>query len=200
MVNDLPISQEQLSTLYASGKSMMDISKHLECSVHKVVYWMSKYGIKRRSFSEAVYLAENPNGDPFQIKTLLSPEEKFLYGLALGIYWGEGEKISRGHVRVTNSDPYVILSFRKFLNTICRVDPSRIHYYLICFNDSVIDDVSSFWARMLEISKDKFGKIVQIKPQGKGTYKKKSKYGVCTIDVTNTKLKLWVMQELEKLK
>ena len=199
MVNVSPIPQEQLMSLYASGKSMMDISKQLNCSVHKVVYWMTKYKIPRRSISEAVYLAENPGGDPFKIKTDLSISEERLFGLGLGIYWGEGEKVSTGHVRVANSDPSLLLNFRNFLLSICRVTPSRIHYYLICFNDSDPKEVAAYWAKILEISEDKFGKIVQIGPQEKGTYRKKSKYGVCVIDATNIKLKSWIMQEIDKL-
>lgn len=178
---------------------MMDIAKYLNCSVHKVVYWMDKYKIQRRSFSEAVYLAENPNGDPFNIRTKLSPIEERLYGLGLGIYWGEGEKISKGKVRVSNSDPNLITVFREFLISICQVTHSRIHYYLICFNDSNTHAVKSYWANQLQTTEDKFGKIVQIAPQGKGTYRKKSQYGVCILEVSNIKLKAWVMQELNKL-
>ncbi|MDE2589247.1 MAG: hypothetical protein KGL95_06235 [Patescibacteria group bacterium] len=161
---------------------------------------MEKYKINRRSMSEAVYLAENPNGDPFNIKTTLSPSEERLFGLGIGIYWGEGEKTSKGHMRVTNSDPNLILVFRKFLLSICQVTPSRIHYYLICFNDSLPEKAAMYWAKILEISPENFGKIVQIAPQGKGTYKRKSQYGVCTIGVANTKLKSWMMQELSKIK
>ncbi len=199
MVNELPIPKDQLQTLYAAGKSMTNIATCLNCSVHKVAYWMNKYNIKRRSFSEAVYLAENPNGDPFNIKTKLSPIEERLYGLGLGIYWGEGEKTSKGKVRVANSDPNLILIFREFLTSICRVTPSKIHYYLICFNDSNTSNVRSYWANQLKTTEDKFGKIVQIAPQGKGTYRKKSQCGVCILEVSNIKLKSWVMQELKKV-
>lgn len=178
---------------------MMDISKHLNCSVHKVVYWMDKYNIPRRSLSEAVYLAENPNGDPFNIKLNLSPIEQRLFGLGMGIYWGEGEKTSKGSVRVANSDPNLLLSFREFLISLCQVPLDRIHYYLICFNDSNVQEVATYWSKILNISEEKFGKIVQIAPQGKGTYKKKSQSGVCTIQVSSTKLKAWIMQELQKL-
>jgi len=44
--------------------------------------------------------------------------------------------------------------------------------------------------------KEKFGKIVQIPTQGKGTYKKKSRFGVCTITVGNVKLKNWILNEI----
>lgn len=192
-------SKENLFSLYQSGQSMTEIAKRLNCSIHKIVYWMDKFNIPRRSFSDAVYLKANPNGDPFKIKTSLIDHEQILYGLGLGLYWGEGEKVSKGKVRVANSDPNLLLAFRNFLITICQVTISRIHYSLICFNDSNPQAVSKYWSKILEISEEKFGKIVQIAPQGKGTYQRKSKYGVCIIEVSNTKLKSWMMQELKKL-
>ncbi len=178
---------------------MSEIAVSLKCSLHKVVYWMIKYNLKRRNRSEALYLKLNPNGDPFNIKEEINSEETFLYGLGLGIYWGEGERVSKGKVRVANTDPNLLRIFRKFLIIYCQVDLSRIHYYLICFNDSNPELVKAFWAKELKISKEKFGKIVQIASQGKGSYRKKSQFGSCTIEVSNIKLKHWLMQELHKL-
>lgn len=192
--------QLDISSLYASGKSMTEIAQIMGCSVHKIAYWMSKMHIKRRSHSEATYVKENPLGDPFKIKVSLSPAEHELYGLGLGIYWGEGEKVSKGHVRVANSDPALILKFREFLGGICQVNLQRVHYSIVCFNDSNPEEVSSYWSKILKISPKEFGKIVQIPTQGKGTYKKKSRFGVCTLIVNNTKLKSWILFELEKLK
>jgi hypothetical protein len=178
---------------------MFEIAAKLGCSVHKVVYWMEKYKIKRRSRSDATYLKWNPSGDPFKIKKIISPEDNFLHGLGLGIYWGEGERVSKGKVRVANSDPGLILLFRKFLINNYQVTVSRIHYYLICFNDSNPNEVAEYWSKILRISKDKFGKIVQVAPQGKGSYRRKSRYGVCTLEVSNIKLKRWLMKELKNL-
>ena len=198
-MNSFPLSQNELENIYLSGSSMSEIAVNLECSIHKVVYWMNKYGIKRRSRSEALYVKLNPKGDPFEIKKILEPEESLLQGLGLGIYWGEGDRISKGRVCVANTDPNLIRVFRDFLTINCRVIPSRIHYYIICFKDSKPSEVLEYWSKVLEISEDKFGKIVQIARQGKGTYRRKSQYGVCTILVSNIKLKQWLMNELNKL-
>ncbi len=64
-MNNSPISKIELEKLYLSGNSMSGIAVNLQCSIHKVAYWMSKYGIKRRSRSEALYVKLNPKGDPF---------------------------------------------------------------------------------------------------------------------------------------
>lgn len=198
----MDILKSELETLYLSGKSMTQISKLLGCSVHKIAYWMNEYKILRRTRSEATYLIGNPDGDPFNLDGIqkLSKEEMFLFGLNIGLYWGEGEKTTKHAIRVTNSDPYVILQFRYFLITICKLEPAKIRYYLICFNDIDPDVAKRYWSNLLKISPEKFGKIVVIPTQGKGTYNKKSKYGVCTIYAGNMKLKSWILKEIDKLR
>ncbi len=194
------ISKEELFLHYSSGKSMTEVAILMKCSVHKITYWMTKYGIEKRSRSDAMYLKLNPNGDPFKILLYHDTASAFLYGLGIGIYWGEGDK-SNGHsVRVANSDPDVIKNFIVFLHKICGIKDEKISFSIVCFNDSKVSEVKMFWAKQLKINPDKFGKIVQIPPQGKGTYKKKSKVGVCTVTVSNIKLKKWIMLEIDKLK
>lgn len=193
------IPREELKTLYNSGLSMVEIASKLSCSPHKIVYWMNKYGLRRRGLSDAMYKKLNPNGDPFKIKTSMNQDEKFLYGLGLGIYWGEGDKKSKNALRVANTDVELIKLFTKFLLNICQLEKHKLIYNLICFNDSDPKEVRNYWAKELRISKEKFGKIVQIPSQGKGTYKRKSKYGVCIIIVGNMKLKSWIMDEINKL-
>ena len=189
-------SRETLSTLYNQGKSLPEVAKILICSPHKVVYWMRKYNIPRRSRSEALYVKLTPHGDPFKIKTDLSPEEKYLLGLGIGIYWGEGNKAHKNSLRVANSDPELLIVFRKFLLRICQFPKERIGYSIVCFNDSDPAEVLEFWSTKLQILPEKFGKIVQIPTQGKGTYKRKSLHGVCTLTVGNLKLKNWIMEKL----
>ncbi|MEK7526234.1 MAG: hypothetical protein AAB546_02035 [Patescibacteria group bacterium] len=192
------LTKEKLTSLYAS-KSMNTIANEFGVSPNSIVWKMHKFEIPRRSHSDATYLHCNPNGNPFEIKDNLNPDELFLKALALGIYWGEGEKLSSGRVVLTNTDPKMITIFRKFLINICHVNTSKIHYSLICFNDSNLDSVRNHWSNILEISPERFGKITQIPTQGKGTYKRKSQYGVCNIVVCNTKFKSWIMKEITSL-
>ncbi len=128
----MALLKEQLTYLYTSGKSMSDIAKRLQCSIHTVVYWMEKYGIKRRSHSEATYLKGNPHGDPFDIKKSLTPNDKLLFGLGMGIYLGEGNKVTKHSLRVSNTNPLILRLFLKFLFTICRFDKNRISVSIVC--------------------------------------------------------------------
>lgn len=191
--------KSKLANLYHNGKSMAEMSEILNCSIHKIVYWMDKYKIKRRTRSEAAYIKSNPTGDPFKIKKNLSSGEFFLLGLGLGIYWGEGTKVTPHSLRVTNTNPEMIKVFRKFLLEICGLRKDKITYSIVCFNDTTPNTAKIYWAKELMISPEKFGKITQIPKQGKGTYKKKSQFGVCTIQASNIKLKTWLMQQLDHL-
>lgn len=194
------ISKKELQRKYDSGKSMMDISKILGCSVHKVQYWMNEYAINRRSRSEASYFKHNPKGDPFKIKLPRTIEDSILYGLGIGIYWGEGTKVTRHSVRVTNTDPAMLRLFLRFLHKICSVKNSKISCSIVCFNDTDPGLARKYWSSELKISPEKFGKITQIPKQGAGTYKKKSRFGVCAISVSNIKLKTWVMKQIDQVK
>ena len=194
-----PLAKNNLEKLYNNGHSMTEIAETLSCSVHKVAYWMEKYNLTRRTLSQAIYLKANPEGDPFKIKTDLDRKEMFLLGLGLGIYWGEGERISKDKVRVANSNPEVIKAFIRFLLDICQLKKHKLLYQIICFNDSNLVETKKYWSDQLGVSQEKFGKIVQIPTQGKGTYKKKSSKGVCILTVSSIKLKPWIMKELQKL-
>ena len=190
------ITKKLLQNLYLSGKSLTEIGETLGYSPHKVVYWMNKHHLSRRSRSDAQYTKLNPHGDPFKIKKPSSLKEALMFGLGLGIYWGEGNKSSPHTVRVSNTDPQLIRTFREFLIQICNVKISKIQYSLVCFNDINPDAAVEYWSKQLGVSSQKFGKIVQIPKQGKGTYKKKSQFGVCSITFGNIKLKSWIMQQI----
>lgn len=178
---------------------MAEVGTKLNCSVHKVTYWMKKYDLKKRSRSDALYQKLNPYGDPFKIKSNLSPDDKLLFGLGIGIYSGEGNKTDKNSIRVTNTNPKIIKAFRKFLLEICQIVPEKLSYSLVCFNDTDPKKAAVYWSQELNIFSQKFGKIVQIPPQGKGTYKRKSLFGVCTMTFCNTKLKKWLMEEMNSV-
>lgn len=95
------IPEKILIRLYKKEKkSMQDIAKELGCSVNKVVYWMKRHGIKRRSWSEATYIKRNPKGDPFKFSEPRTVKDHELFGLGLGLYWGEGNKANNHAIRL----------------------------------------------------------------------------------------------------
>jgi len=194
------LQKEKLEKLYKAGYSAKEIADKLGYSESGIRYLMRKYSIPRRSMSEAIYVKNNPNGDPFLIKSYLTSAEEKLFGLGLGLYWGEGTKANKNAVKLSNSDPGLIKAFRNFLIRICQVRQEKIYYRLLLFNNANKEKAIGFWARELEIPVNKIASITKLKPRGKGSYKKKSQTGVLTIEFGNTKLKKQIDQMIEGLR
>lgn len=190
----------RLEELYGRGLSMMDIAERENLSNSGVKYLMDKYGIKRRSRSEATYLKRNPLGDPFVIKQRLSKKESLLKELGLGLYWGEGDKSPNNtQVRLGNTDPRLIKKFREFLTKIYGVKQKKFKYSLIIFNDSDKRIAIRFWENKLKIDGKRLGKVLEIPSRGKGTYRNKNKFGVFTLIVCNKKLKEHLLTEIDSI-
>lgn len=196
------ISKQILSYLYIEkGKSMKEIAEKLHVSLHKVAYWMEKYKILRRSKSDATYTKRNPNGDPFLFQPPKTVKEGILFGLGLGIYWGEGTKADLGSIRVGNTDSDLLMVFIECLEKIYGIKREKIHFGLQIFSDTSPDEAVLFWSKKLDIKKSQFQKTIVVTPtRGKGTYKKKMKYGVLTVYVHNKKLRNALIQEIENLR
>lgn len=169
--------------------SSKEISDELDCSVSKVNYWIRKHDIEKRSVSEAIYAKNNPDGDPFNKPSIESKEDAFLYGMGLGLYWGEGTKSSDHAVRLGNTDPDLIKMFIRFLKEIYNIDQEKLSFGLQIFGDMNKEETVQFWIDELEVSRDQFYKVIVTPERGVGNYNTKTKHGVLTVYFNNTKLR-----------
>ena len=117
------------------------------------------------------------------------PNEALLYGLGLGLYWGEGSKRGKGGMRLANTDPLLIRMFIEFLNTFFAVKKEKSKFGLQIFGDISPDISRGFWMKELGLAEDQFYKIIISKVRGEGTYAYKSEYGVLMVCFNNTRLK-----------
>ncbi len=179
-------------------KSVRDIARFSHCSDGKVNYWLQKYSIPKRSISEAIYLKHNPKGDPFA--ALQVNRDSFIFGLGLGLYWGEGTKRNLDQVRLGNTDPYLVRSFVLFLRKAYAIDESRLRFALQIFRDMDQVKEERFWQTFLKVSAKKFYKTINTRSGSIGTYREKSKHGVLTIYFNNKKLRDILIAEIEKMK
>lgn len=190
-----------LEQLYIRDKkSVHDISKTSNCSEGKINYWLQKYCIPKRSISEAVYAMNNPSGDPFSFYIPQTKNEMFLFGLGLGLYWGEGTKRNLRTVRLGNTDPYLVKAFLIFLRKIYGIDNSKLHFALQIFTDMNQKKEEKFWREFLNIDAKQFYKTINTRSGSIGTYRTKSEHGVLTIYFGNKKLRDILIGEIEKLK
>lgn len=193
------MDQKLLEKAYSvEGKSMQDIAHLLNCSVHKVKYWMDKFKIQRRSLSEAIYLKNNPDGDPFLFNPPTSIKMAKLLGYGLGLYWGEGTKADRGSVRLGNANPSLIKKFMEFLIELFSVKREGFRFSLQVFSDIDVGYALDFWVKKLKIDRRQFYKTTVSISKTKGTYKKKFKYGVLTVYYHNKKFRDMLVSMLPK--
>jgi hypothetical protein len=184
------LTNKLLRKLYQkNNKSVSEIAGIFKCSENKVNYWLKKNNIAKRSISEAVYLKKNPFGDPFKFIKPKNIGEAILFGIGIGLYWGEGTKANKNTVRLGNSDPAIIRSFIKFLEKFFGVKVKDLKFHLHLFSDINPSTAFNFWIKELKISKKQFYKPTTTITGKLGTYRKKSKFGVVTIYFGNTKLR-----------
>jgi hypothetical protein len=204
MESNLPnrkeISKKFLVDVYVNKKlSSAQISKQLKCSQNKVNYWLNKYDINKRDISEAIYQIKNPLGDPFLQNYPKTLAEGVLFGLGLGIYWGEGLKRGRGGLRLTNTDPKMVKTFINFLVKFYNIDRDKLRFSIQIFKDIKPINALNFWCCELGVKSNQFYKTIISKVRGDGTYKYRSEHGVIIIYFNNVKLKKLIIEALEKL-
>ncbi len=194
------IQKELLEELYVlQNRSMQQIANNLGCSLNRVDYWMRKYGISRRTRSDATYVRRNPGGDPFTVKVNLTSEERELYGMGLGLYWGEGTKASPSSVRLGNSDPGIILKFIEFLEQIYGLSRKNMHFGMQLFTDCSFEEAIDYWTRILEIDRKQFYKPIRTISGSIGTYRKKNRYGVVTLYYNNKRLRDILVEQINNM-
>ncbi|MHB1769463.1 MAG: hypothetical protein ACYCPH_00005 [Minisyncoccota bacterium] len=181
-------------------KSVHDIARAFHCSNGKINYWLEKHSIQKRSISEAIYTKHNPNGDPFLPQMPRTSKDSFLFGLGLGLYWGEGTKKNVASVRLGNTDPYLIRAFILFLRKAYDIDESHLRFGLQIFSDMDQFKEERFWRLFLKVPRQKFYKTINTRSGSIGTYRAKSKHGVLTIYFNNKKLRDILVNEIEKMK
>lgn len=129
----------------------------------------------------------------------ISKRELWLIGTA--IYWAEGSKqkshnVSQG-VSFGNSDPKMILLFKKWMNECCSVEDDRLYYRIYIHETADIAEAKKFWSGLI-------GKKIEktyLKKHNPKTMRKNSGndyHGLLRIDVTrstdlNRKIKGWIL-------
>jgi hypothetical protein len=187
------LSEALLRRLYlVEGKSVAQISRQFAYSQNRINHWLQKYGIPKRSISDALYKRHNPKGDPFSIKEPTTLDEARLFGLGLGLYWGEGNKRNPSAIRLGNTDPLLIKKFILFLRDTLGVPMAKLRFGLQIFSDMNPVQAKRMWLHTLQplgISGNQFQRPVVTPARSLGTYRQKTRAGVLTVYCSNIKLK-----------
>lgn len=123
----------------------------------------------------------------------------FLYGLGLGLYWGEGTKSNTNSVRLGNTDPKLIKTFLKFLKLCFQIDENKLRFGLQVFSDMNPNRALHFWVKELGLKQSQFQKVIVTPARSIGTYRQKTQHGVLTVYFNNKKLRNLIVGEIEKM-
>ena len=186
-----------LRNLYCGRRlSMMQMAEALGTTHATVLYWLKKYGIQRRSWSESTYVKRNPNGDPFSIPFKLTRRQQDLMVGGLLLYWAEGNK--RGSsLAIGNLDPRMLRLFLAFLREVCFVDERRISLFVRVHKQFSCSAARRFWSCQLGLPLARVFMYPHTDTRSKAD-EQWSPYGIATLQFSNTKLKAWLSTRIER--
>jgi len=151
------IDKIQIEKLYWGRRHTIEqVAAEMGIPFWTLYNFMNKYGIKRRNKSEVTY-NYNRIKPQFEIKPYLSIEEEKLKIAGAMLYWAEGTL--RGNtVDFTNSNPWMIQVFLKFLRQICGVSEDRLRVYLYVYPQHNLQKVKAYWQGITGIPLSQFTK------------------------------------------
>jgi len=111
------------------------------------------------------------------------------------LYWAEGAK-RRNTIQFTNSDPHMLVFFRKFLVEAMAIEPDEIVMSLNVYtnNGMAIDEIERYWLDLLELPARSVRKhmLNHLPTSSSGRARNKLPYGVVTLNVHST----WMLQHI----
>jgi hypothetical protein len=111
------------------------------------------------------------------------------------LYWAEGAK-SRNCAKFANSDPAMVLLFRRFLTDGLGIDRADIRLSINAYtnNGLSIDEIERFWLDLLGLGRGAVRKhaLNHMPTSSSGRAKTRLRYGVCFLIVHRT----WVVQHI----
>ena len=181
---------------------MVEVADRIHTTPNKVCYWLKKYEIPRRSWSESSYVKQNPNGDPFKVKENLSDREKEILIAGLMLFLGEGGRRNKHSIQLGNLNPEVIQIFIEFLRKICRVKEDKIKLSVRLHKKFSKPKARTYWSKTLGIPKQQVLIYDHYDSRSK-LNRQHSEYGLATLIFSNMKLKKWlddkIKEQIQKL-
>ena len=206
--------------LRKKGFSYNEIKKDVQVSKSTLSYWLKlvplKVEYRKRLYTKQIdILSRGPKSvkdrrakevgliiqrAKNKIKQPISLDSLLLMGTCL--YWAEGSK--KKMCELTNSDPYLILFFIKWLEKIFKVKPESLKARLNIYSQQNENKIKKFWSELTGIPTGRFGKTY-VKPLSKGYKKNNFYYGTVRIEVPksvdlNYNISAWIDFIAESLK
>ncbi len=163
----------------------VDFSEAIKKQLSQEVYVTSQFRL--REFSEtrgALLLARYEQAEKEAQIDMQTYMDNPLFVSAIAAYWGEGDKVKNGQVRIINTDPQMIALFKKFLLELCNVPEEKIRGALYIYEDLDETECKRFWIKNTGITR--YHKTMVLPSKHKT---KKVLHGMCSLVVSSTYLK-----------
>jgi hypothetical protein len=111
------------------------------------------------------------------------------------LYWAEGAK-RRNTIEFTNSDPRMLILFRRFLTDAMAIERDEILLAINVYtnNGLTIEEIERYWLELLDLPATSVRKHMtnHMPTSSSGKARNKLPYGVCTLRVHST----WMLQHI----
>ena len=209
--------KEEAIRMRLKGMSYSQIKSKIEVSKSSLSIWLEKYPLSKEKIKE---LRDwNPQRIENSRNTKLKNRQKKLEGVykemskeigelskrdlfiaGLFLYWGEGTKSARDMVVFTNTDPFMVKLFIRWLDL---MDVSRkylkvrLHLYV----DMDVEKEDSYWSKTLNIPTSNFRKPhIKDSKFSSLTYKNSFGHGTCSVIYGNSELHNKIIMGLKYLR
>lgn len=209
--------KEQANNLRKLGKSYKEIHKEMGVPLSTLSDWFHNQGWSKEISIQLTEKAKSghlirlqelnkirgENLDALYLQAEKEAIEEFealkyhpLFIAGLMIYWGEGNKSSKGRCGIANTEPLMIALFVKFLNNVCGFKMEKIKAWILLYPD--LDEMAckKFWIKNTPLQTENFDKSIYIMGKHKT---KKVAYGVCSVGISSAYLKRKIMKWIEML-
>ncbi|MCK4355020.1 hypothetical protein KAW43_01545 [Candidatus Parcubacteria bacterium] len=173
--------KEKAIKLRKNGRSYSEILKKIPVAKSTLSLWLREVGLSKKQKQrltkrkraaglrgamarreQRLNITQKIKGKAIKEIKNISDRELWLIGISL--YWAEGykEKSYRsGFVTLGNSDPNLIRIFLKWLQSICKIDKSDIHFRIYLHENAInkLPEVQKYWAKVTRFPKKEFQKV-----------------------------------------
>lgn len=125
---------------------------------------------------------------------------KSLKMIGLGLYWGEGSKTLKGAVRVSNSDPTVIMMCMRFFKEICHIPPEKFRAHIHIHSVAAAGEAEKYWSNVTGVPLSQFYKTYTIKSKSSKNVRTTLPYGTLDIGINDIQILLKILGWIEGLK
>lgn len=173
-----PLSKDRINTLRANSEQ-------------RIERYRNTMALKRELKNKIAY-----NKISKDIKTI-NNREMFLCGLFL--YWAEGGKTRSSGITLTNTNPFMLKFYMKWLNII-GVPKHKLRIHLHLYSDMDITKEIHFWSNILGLSRNYFQRpYIKKTTLSSLTYKNGFGHGTCSIIYDNKSISDYVLMGIKRL-